>query len=71
MKLTFRMALMSTLALLLVPPLHAADDAATAQKLINRAIKVMGGKKALRKTVNTIIEDKGTYFGMGEGVPYE
>ena len=71
MKRTFQIALLSTLALLLVQPLRAADDAAKAQKLVDRAIKVMGGKKALNKAVNTIMEDKGTYYGMGEGVPYE
>jgi hypothetical protein len=59
------------LALQLVQPLRAADDAAKAQRLVDRAIKVMGGKKALNKTVNTIVEDRGTYYGMGEGVPYE
>ncbi len=71
MKRTFQIALLSTLTLLLVHPLHAADDAAKAQELVDRAIKVMGGKMALNKTVNTIIEDKGTYYGLGDGVPYE
>jgi hypothetical protein len=71
MNRTIQIALFSALALLLVQPLRAADDAAKAQELVDRAIEVMGGKKALNKTVNTIIEDKGTYYGMGEGVPYE
>jgi hypothetical protein len=66
-----RVVLLSTIAALLVQPLRAADDAAKAQKLINRAIESMGGIEALNKTVNTIIDDKGTYYGMGEGVPYE
>jgi len=71
MKRTIQIALLSALALLVVQPLRAADDAAKAQKLVDRAIRAQGGKKALNKTVNTIMEDKGTYYGMGEGVPYE
>ena len=71
MKRTIQIALLSALALLLVQPLRAADDAGKAQELVDRAIKAIGGKKALNKTVNTIMEDKGTYYGMGEGVPYE
>ncbi len=51
--------------------LSADDDAAKAQKLIDRAIKAMGGAKALAKTRHTIIEDEGTYYGMGDGVPYK
>ncbi len=49
----------------------ANDDVAQAQKLIDRAIKAIGGNEALEKTRNTILEDKGTYFGMGDGLPYE
>jgi hypothetical protein len=46
------------------------DDAAKAQKLVDRAIKAMGGDKAINKTSIAIVEDAGTYYGMGEGVPY-
>jgi outer membrane lipoprotein-sorting protein len=56
--------------MLLAQPLQA-DDAAKAQKLIDRAIQAMGGNKALEKTRNTIFEDKGTYHGMGAELPYE
>jgi len=48
-----------------------SDDAAKAQKLIDRAIKAMGGAKAVAKTNLTILEDSGTYYGMGQGLPYE
>ncbi|MHC4404848.1 MAG: hypothetical protein ACYTG0_34805 [Planctomycetota bacterium] len=71
MRIAIRTVLLATFATVICQPLRAADDAAKAQKLIDRAIKVMGGNKALEKSRNTIVEDEGTYFGMGEGVPYK
>lgn len=53
------------------PILGADDDVAKAQKLIDRCIDAMGGTKALQKTKHNITKDKGTYFGMGDGIPYE
>ena len=63
--------LLATLASFACQPVRAADDAADAQKLIDRAIKAMGGSAALEKSRNTIMEDNGTYYGMGDGVPYK
>ena len=61
---------LAVLAMMVAEPAHAADDAA-AQVLVDRAISAIGGNKALQKTRNNIIDDAGTYYGMGEGVPYE
>ena len=46
-------------------------ESSEAQKLIDRAIKAIGGNEALEKSRNTIIEDTGTYYGMGQGLPYK
>ncbi|MBC8351636.1 MAG: hypothetical protein H8E66_06585 [Planctomycetes bacterium] len=51
-------------------PAARADDAAKAQKLIDRAIKATCGNNALAKTKNSITDDAGVYYGMGEGLPY-
>lgn len=48
-----------------------ADDTEKAQQIINRAIKAVGGKKALNRIKIAVVEDKGLYYGMGEGLPYE
>ncbi len=47
-----------------------ADDSAKAQKIIDRAIKVIAGDEDIAKTKNSIIDDAGIYYGMGEGQPY-
>jgi hypothetical protein len=57
--------------LTIVSPVRAEDDAATAQKLIDRGIKAVGGRKALNKSKITAVKDKGSFYGMGEGLPYE
>jgi len=44
------------------------DDAARA--IINKAIKAGGGEKNLARFESTIMKEKGTYYGMGEGLPY-
>lgn len=70
MRIVIRTLLVAAGAAICSQPAGAADDAAKAQKLIDRAIKVMGGNKALAKTRHTVIEDEGIYYGMGQGVPY-
>ncbi|MBT4866825.1 MAG: hypothetical protein HON53_17105 [Planctomycetaceae bacterium] len=70
MKLSACLALPFLLLPMLAGPLAAQDDVAKPQQLIDRAIKAIGGTKALNKTRNTILEDEGTYYGMGNGVPY-
>ena len=69
MKLAIRTTVLAGLAVLLAQPLRA-DDAAKAQKLIDRAIKAICGDQSINKTKYVIIEDKGTYHGMGGGLPY-
>ena len=50
---------------------QAEDDTAKAQQFVNRAIKAVGGAKALNRLKIAVVEDAGLYYGMGEGVPYE
>ena len=72
MKRTIRLFLLPAVVFtFFAQSLSADEDAAKAQKLVDRAIKAMGGAKALAKTRHTIIEDEGTYYGMGDGVPYQ
>ncbi len=56
MKLTIRFMLIPAFVVaLFTSSLSADDDAEKAQKLIDRAIKAMGGAKALAKTRHTIM----------------
>lgn len=71
MRVAVRTILLASFATIISQPLRAADDAEKAQKLIDRAITAMGGDKALEKSRNRIIEDEGTFFGMGDGLPYK
>lgn len=48
-----------------------ADDATMSQRLIDRGIKAVGGRKALNRLKIAVVKDKGTYYGMGDGLPYE
>ena len=52
-------------------PALAEDDSAKAQQFINRGIKAVGGMKALNRLKIAAVRDKGMYYGMGEGLPYE
>ena len=49
----------------------AADKTSKAQAVINRAVKALGGIKAVKRTQNSIVDDKGIYHGMGMEIPYE
>ncbi len=59
------------LASILLTGVHIAfageDDART---LINKSIDAIGGEKAAIKHNAVTFTDKGTYYGMGEGLPY-
>ena len=58
-------------ALTLLPAtLLAAEDKADAQKVIAKGIKFLGGAKNLKKFKNATFREKGTYYGMGDGLPY-
>lgn len=45
-----------------------ADDAANA--VVDKAIKAMGGAAVLAKHRSSIWKERGTYYGMGAGLPY-
>jgi len=50
---------------------RADEDAERAQKIVNRAVGAIGGEKALETKKVIAVKETGTYFGMGDGLPYE
>jgi hypothetical protein len=46
-----------------------ADDAADARKIVEKAVKAHGGQDKLDKFKGQTIKFKGTFHGMGEGIP--
>jgi hypothetical protein len=46
------------------------DDAADARAIIDKAIKAGGGADALAKLKSESFREKGTYYGLGDGLPY-
>lgn len=46
-----------------------ADDAADAKKLVEKAVKAHGGQDALDKFTAGAVTFKGTFHGMGDGLP--
>lgn len=46
-----------------------ADDAADARAIVDKAIKAHGGQEALDKFPATTVKFKGSFHGMGEGIP--
>lgn len=60
-----------TLAVVLfLSPLAYADDAADARAIIDKAVKASGGEAARDKFKSQTFREKGTFYGMGEGLPY-
>lgn len=59
------------LGLLIASPAFADEAEIKARKIIDRGIQSLGGKKALKKTRVILIEEEGTYYGMGQGLPYK
>lgn len=47
-----------------------SGDADEARALINKAIKAGGGEAKLAKFESAIMNEKGTYYGMGDAKPY-
>ncbi len=47
-----------------------ADDQADCRAIIDKAIKAAGGEEKLSKHNAQTWNEKGTYYGMGAGVPY-
>lgn len=65
------LAFLTILSAFVDNPLRAADDDDAAHALVGRAVLAMGGSQAVQKTKNQIIDDTGTYYGMGDGLPYK
>lgn len=68
-----RRMILSTLGfvgILVAGAASGADDQASARAVIDKAIKAAGGEKNLAKFNAHTWKEKGTYHGMGEGVPY-
>lgn len=57
--------------LMVAAPTLADEADVRAQKIIDRAIKALGGKKALKKTHVMLMEEEGTFYGMGQALPYQ
>jgi outer membrane lipoprotein-sorting protein len=67
-----RIVLLPLLCVLLLVSVRVgeADDQAQARKIVDRAIKATGGEERLARIKAMTSEEKGTYYGMGEGMPY-
>jgi len=64
----FRLALLAVGFALATVPVRA-DDAADARKLVEKAVKAHGGQDSLDKLPASATTFKGTFHGMGEGIP--
>ncbi len=69
MKVTARL-LITAAVVLLVSRLGLADRPSDARTVINKAIQATGGLEVLKKYQAQTWKDTGTYYGMGEGLPY-
>jgi hypothetical protein len=47
-----------------------SDDQADARAIVGKSIKAVGGEEKLAKTVAQTFKEAGTYYGMGDGLPY-
>jgi hypothetical protein len=48
----------------------STGDSKEARAVLEKSIKAVGGEKALAKHKAANLKEKGTYYGMGEGIPY-
>ena len=64
----FRYAV-AAVALTLAPLSARADDAADARAVVEKAIKAHGGQENLAKFKGSAVTFKGTFHGMGDGIP--
>ena len=53
-----------------VASVSRADDAADARAIVAKAIKALGGEEKLSKFKAQTSKETGTYYGMGDGLPY-
>jgi hypothetical protein len=49
----------------------ARGDEAKARQIVDKAIKALGGAEKIAKYPASTFKEKGTYYGMGQGLPYE
>ncbi len=63
-------AICITFSLLLTCADIAVSGDDDGRAIINKAIQAGGGEKKLAKFDSTIMKEKGTYYGMGDGLPY-
>ncbi|MBI5760031.1 MAG: hypothetical protein HZA46_16060 [Planctomycetales bacterium] len=64
------LCLISIVGLILSVGSVKADDA-KARQTVDKAIKALGGADKIAKYPCSTFKEKGTYYGMGDGVPYE
>src|ERR1700737_983715 len=69
MRTNLGIALAGLLALTAANSIRAADDK-PARAVIDKALKAAGGADKLAKHPGMTWHEKGTYYGMGDGVPY-
>ncbi|OAI40120.1 hypothetical protein AYO40_05140 [Planctomycetaceae bacterium SCGC AG-212-D15] len=66
-----RLATGALLAILvLVNSISAADEKADGRAIIDKAIKAVGGEEKMGQFKIESFREKGTYYGMGDGLPY-
>jgi outer membrane lipoprotein-sorting protein len=66
---TLAIAAVTGAALVWTPSGRSGGDK-DARAIIDKAIQAMGGEKTLKKHQAATFKEKGTYYGMGDGVPY-
>jgi hypothetical protein len=63
--------LTAALAMLLAVSPTFGDETNAAKTTIDKAVKAIGGADVVSKQTNSEWSEKGTYYGMGQPVPYE
>lgn len=66
----FKVLLGSLIVLAPLAVARGADKDADARKAVERGIRFLGGAKKLKQYKGVTFSEKGTYYGMGDGLPY-
>ena len=66
----WRLGLAVVLLSLFVTTLACADEA-KARQLVEQSLKAAGGADKIAKLPAATLKERGTYYGMGQGVPFE
>jgi hypothetical protein len=56
--------------LIVASPTFADEAEVRARKVVERGITALGGPKALKKSRVILLEEEGTFYGMGQALPY-